>query len=328
VTTKAPHPAESATTPRSSQASAWFSTLRIRTLPAAAVPVVVGAAHAWHSVHADGVVWSLTPHAGFNALAAVAALVSALFIQIGTNLANDYYDHKKGADTPDRAGPTRASASGLIDPRKVRNAAFGAFAAAMLLGAYLVVVGGWPVLVIGLASVAAGLLYTAGPRPLAYNGLGDIFVLVFFGPVAVMGTTYVIDPSRFDEIAIWMPALFVGISLGCLATAILVVNNLRDAPTDAQVGKKTLAVRWGDQAMRIEYSLLLWLAFYLAFAAFSRHHQPRLLLPLAALPLTIVPLRKIWGDLSDRRRLNAALGQTAMVLLAYGLLEAVALYLP
>lgn len=307
---------------------AWFSTLRIRTLPAAAVPVVVGAAHAWRNVHGDGVSWEVSgDHVGFNVAAALFALVSALFIQIGTNLANDYYDHKKGADTPERAGPRRASASGLLDPKSVRNAAFGAFGIAAILGVFLILMGGWPILVIGVAAILAGLLYTAGPKPLAYNGLGDLFVLVFFGPVAVMGTTYVIQPDRFHEIAIWMPALFMGIALGALAAAILVVNNLRDAPTDRAVGKNTLAVRWGDKAMRIEYTLLLGLAFALAYAAYDRHHEVRLLLPLAALPLMVVPLRTIWGNLDDRRVLNPVLGQTALVLLAYGALEAAALVL-
>src|SRR5688500_295665 len=133
----------------------------------------------------------------FQWLPFVAALVAALLIQIGTNLANDYYDHRKGADTPDRAGPRRASASGLLAPAQVRNAAYAAFLLAAAIGLYLVWVGGWPILAVGCAAILSGLLYTAGPAPLGYIGLGELFVLLFFGPVAVMGTTYLQAPDLF-----------------------------------------------------------------------------------------------------------------------------------
>jgi 1,4-dihydroxy-2-naphthoate polyprenyltransferase len=300
-------------------ARSWLSALRIRTLPAAAVPVVVGAVHAWQ-LSRDG----LFP---FTWLPLAAALVCALLIQVGTNLANDYYDHKKGADTPERAGPRRDSASGLLAPRTVRNAAYSVFASAAVLGLYLVWVGGWPILAIGAAALASGILYTAGPKPLGYIGLGDAFVLVFFGPVAVMGTTYLVALDAFASPAVWMPAFFAGLQVGALSTAILVVNNLRDIPTDRKAGKRTLAVRLGERGSRIEYVALVALAFLLQVLAFAQHGEARMLLPLAAAPLAIAPMRRVLGRLDDRTRLNPALGQTALLLLAFGALVAVSLAL-
>lgn len=302
-------------------ASAWLSTLRIRTLPAAAVPVLVGAAHSWH-LAGDG-------YFTFQWLPAIAALVASLFIQVGTNLANDYYDHKKGADTPDRAGPRRASASGLLPPTKVRNAAFLSFLLAAAIGVYLITVGGWAILAIGLAAILSGLLYTAGPKPLGYLGLGDLFVLVFFGPVAVMGTTYLQAGDVFWEtVAIWLPALFLGLEVGALATAIIVVNNLRDLRTDARVGKRTLAVRIGERGTRIEYVLLVAFAFLLAGAGLRMHPEWRLALPLLSLPLALAPMRLVLRRHDDPRALNPALGQTALLLLAFGVLSAIGLAMP
>lgn len=302
--------------------NAWLSTLRVRTLPAAAVPVLVGAAHAWHlSAGPD-------PPFSFHLFAATAALVSALFIQVGTNLANDYFDHRHGTDTPQRAGPRRASASGLLPPRQVRNAALASFGLAAALGLFLILHAGWPVLVIGVLSLLSGWFYTAGPRPLGYLGLGDLFVLVFFGPVAVMGTTYVIAGTAFGQIGVWMPALFLGLEVGLLSTAILVVNNLRDRPTDAETGKRTLAVRIGDRGSQVEYTILVTAAFLLAGLAYKNHPEPRLLLPLVALPFAYAPLRRVWGPLEPRTALNPALGQTALLLLVFGALTVVALLLP
>lgn len=285
----------------------WLSTLRIRTLPAAAVPVLMGAALAWR-VEA------------FALLPALAALAGALLIQIGTNLANDYYDHVKGADTPDRAGPARASATGALKPQAVRNAAFGVFGLAAVVGAYLIWVGGLPILIIGVAAIASGILYTAGPKPLAYVGLGDLFVFVFFGPVAVMGTIYVQAPERFAEPGVWMPGFFWGLAVGALATAILVVNNLRDRPTDERAGKRTLAVRFGDRFARVEYVVALAGAYLLSLLAFQRHADWTQILPLASLPLAIGLTRTVWTHHADRAALNPALGGTARLLLVYGAL--------
>jgi 1,4-dihydroxy-2-naphthoate polyprenyltransferase len=299
---------------------AWLSTLRVRTLPAAAVPVAVGAAHAWHLAEQGRFPFTWGP--------VLAALASALLIQVGTNLANDYYDHRKGADTHDRAGPRRASSSGLLPPAHIRNAAFLSFLLAAAFGAYLIWVGSWPILAIGLAAIASGLLYTAGPRPLGYIGLGELFVVVFFGPVAVMGTTYLVALGSFGDVAVWLPALFLGIEVGLLAAAILVVNNLRDRPTDERAGKRTLAVLLGDRGARIEYVALVVMPFLLVLASLRMHPEWRLALPLASLPLAVPPLRRVLGPLDDRRSLNPALGQTALLLLAFGVLTAIALALP
>ncbi len=287
---------------------AWFSTLRVRTLPAAASPVIVGMALAHHL-------------GGFDFLPALAALVGALLLQVGTNLANDYYDHVKGADTPERAGPTRASASGALAPTLVRNAAYGTFGLAALVGLYLVFHAGWPIFVIGLAGILSGILYTAGPKPLAYVGLGDVFVFVFFGPVAVAGTVFV-QTGTWEWAAVgW------GIALGAIATAILVVNNLRDRPTDTKAGKRTLAVRFGDRFSQLQYTALLALAFVAPFVLGHFADDLWQLLPILSAVTAIPVMKRIWGPLETRQALNPALGGTARVLLLFSLLTALGLLL-
>lgn len=216
----------------------WIQAARPKTLTAALAPVWIGIGYA---------VWQ----GEFSALPALAALVGAILIQVGTNFANDYYDHVRGGDTAERVGPVRVTQAGLIEPVAVRNAAFLTFGAAVAVGVYLVAVGGWPIVVIGLLSVASGLAYTAGPFPLAYNGLGDLFVLVFFGPVAVMGTYWV-------QALEWRGDLLVaGLGVGALSTAILAANNLRDLETDRAAGKRTLPVLLGRGAGRAEYALMV-----------------------------------------------------------------------
>jgi 1,4-dihydroxy-2-naphthoate octaprenyltransferase len=211
---------------------------RPKTLVAAAAPVVVGAGLAAHD-------------ATFAALPALAALAGALLIQIGTNLANDYYDFVRGADTADRVGPARVTQAGLLAPDAVRRAMVLVLVAAMLPGAYLVSIAGWPIVWIGLVSIACAVLYTGGPAPLAYHGLGDVFVFVFFGLVAVGGTYYV--QAGTWPVDVWL----AGAGVGALSTAVLVVNNLRDIETDARAGKRTLAVRLGRGGTQMEYVLLL-----------------------------------------------------------------------
>lgn len=287
---------------------AWLATLRVRTLPAGAAPVLVGAAYAWRID-------------AFALLPALAALAGALLLQIGTNLANDYYDHIKGADTEDRAGPARASATGAIPPGSVRNAAFATFALAGLVGLYLVTVGGLPILVIGLAGILSGLLYTAGPKPLAYVGLGDLFVFVFFGPVAVAGTTYVQSGTWEAGAVAW------GLGAGLLSTAILVVNNLRDRPTDARVGKRTLAVRFGDAFSRWQWTACIAGALALPFVIGHFEDDLWLLLPAAALVPVVPVARLVWKDHDDRRALNPALGGTARVLVVWAVLVSAGLVL-
>jgi 1,4-dihydroxy-2-naphthoate octaprenyltransferase len=213
----------------------WLEATRPRTLPAAVVPVLVGTALAWRAGEA-------------KSGAAAACLGFALLVQIGTNFANDYYDFVKGADTAERVGPRRAVASGLIQPATMRVAMIAVFAAAFVLGLTLLAYGGWPLLVIGVASIACGVAYTGGPYPLAYHGLGDVFVFLFFGLVATATTAFV----QTREVT--AAALVAGAAVGALATNILVANNYRDVETDARAGKRTLLVLWGRGYGRTQFA--------------------------------------------------------------------------
>ena len=280
----------------------WLLAARPKTLTAAVVPVVVGTGLALGQGMA-----SLWP--------ALAALAGAVLIQIGTNLTNDYYDFRKGADTHERVGPTRVTQSGLIAPQTVLVAGAACFALAVVVGVYLVARGGWPFVVIGLASVLAGWAYTGGPYPLGYNGLGDLFVMVFFGLVAVPGTFYA-QALRLVP-AVWPAA----VAIGATGTMILVVNNLRDADTDARAGKHTLVVRFGRRFGRAEYVTLLGvaLAMPVLMVALGWARWPALL-ALLATPLAWPPLSRVLG--TTGAALNPALGTTARFQAAYGLLLA------
>jgi 1,4-dihydroxy-2-naphthoate octaprenyltransferase len=282
----------------------WVLAARPRTLTAAVTPVVVGTAVA-------------ASQGSFRPVPALAALLSAISLQIGTNLANDFHDFERGADTAERVGPRRVTQSGLVPPRTVRAAAIGMFALAFALGIYLTAVGGWPILAVGIASIAAGWAYTGGPWPLGYHGLGDAFVFVFFGLVAVTGTVYV--QAHSVPAAAWIAA----VPVGALATAILVVNNLRDIVTDAKAGKRTLATRIGVGATRAQYVLLLVVAFA-APLFLARGATPWALLPLASLPLAVPPLRLVLRERAAA--LNPALGGTARLQIAYGALLAIGLW--
>ena len=285
----------------------WLMAARPKTLTAAVVPVLVGT--------------GLALGQGMAALwPALAALGGAVMIQIGTNLTNDYYDFRKGADTHERVGPTRVTQSGLIAPSTVLAAGAACFAAAVVVGAYLVTRGGWPFVAIGLASVLAGWAYTGGPYPLGYHGLGDLFVLVFFGLVAVPGTLYAQALQLVP--AVWPAALAVGAT----GTMILVVNNLRDAETDARAGKRTLVVRLGRGFGRAEYLVLLLVALAMPILLFllGWARWPVLLALLAA-PLAWPPLSTVLRDTGAP--LNRALGTTARFQAAYGLLLALGAWL-
>ncbi|MES2962515.1 MAG: 1,4-dihydroxy-2-naphthoate polyprenyltransferase [Bdellovibrionota bacterium] len=249
-----------------SQLTSWLLALRPKTLTAAIVPVVVATA----LVKADGheVIWWVS----------ICAVLSAVFIQIGTNFVNDAIDFHKGADTDQRIGPKRVTQSGLLSSKRVMAGAFVCFAIALALGIPLVVHGGWPIVMIGLVSLAMGYAYTGGPFPLAYKGLGDFFVIVFFGLIAVMGTYYL--HTGFVN----MDSAIAGLQVGLLATVLIAINNLRDAPQDALVGKKTLAVRFGVGFARVEIAVLAIVPFVLGLYWSQADHFNAAILPIVALP--------------------------------------------
>jgi len=285
----------------------WVLAARVPTLPAAIVPILVGSATAW----AAGF---------FRPGAFVAALLASILIQIGTNLANDYFDFRKGADTAGRLGPVRVTQSGLVPPATVRAAAMLTFGLAALLGVYLVTVGGLPILVIGLLSITAGILYTGGPWPLAYHGLGDLTVFIFFGLVAVVGTAYL-------HAGTWLPLAVVNaIPVAALVTAILVINNLRDVDTDRATGKHTQAVRLGRRATRLEYLLLLILAYAVPVVSWLSLGAPAYFwMPWLSLPLAVQLVRKVFTVAG--RPLNAALAGTGRLHLLFGVLFSLAIML-
>lgn len=285
----------------------WLLAARLRTLPVAAAPVAVGTALA--VANGQG-----------HALPACAALLGALLIQIGANFANDVFDFERGADTEARIGPPRAAQLGLLTPRQMKTGTALAFGCAALVGLYLVGVGGWPIALIGILSIAAGLAYTGGPFAFGYHGLGDVAVFAFFGIAAVCGTYYV-------QALTLPPIAFAGsLPIGALATAVLVVNNLRDVDTDRSVGKRTLAVRFGRRMARLEYAGLFVFAYAMLpglwLAGASR---AAMLFPLATVPFAVLLIRTV-STTSDGPTLNTALARTAALevvfaaLLAAGLL--------
>lgn len=298
---------------------AWGMAVRPQTLPAGISPVLVGMAVAI----ADDV---------FAPGPLLAALTGALLIQIGTNLANDYYDAQRGVDTEDRAGFTRVTQAGLIEPARVRTAMFATFAAAIVLGSYLVVVGGIPIVIIGLLSVVAGITYAGGPFPFGSYGLGDLFVFVFFGIIAVTGTYYVQAAAILAEpFPLWIPAetvtldlVITSLSMAGLSTALLVVNNLRDIETDAAAGKRTLAVMIGRTYTRIEFVLMLVLAYLVPVTLVLRGWSPTVLLAWVSLPVAVLVTRMILQE-TDGERLNTALERTGQLLLLYAVLFTVGL---
>lgn len=286
---------------------AWVLATRPKTLPAAIIPVAVGAAVALSA-------------GKFALLPSLAALLGAVLIQIGTNLANDYFDFKSGADNEDRLGPLRVTQAGLLSETAVRNAMIFTFALSALVGSYLVAVGGWPILVIGILSILSGIAYTGGPYPLGYHGLGDLFVFIFFGIVAVTGT-YWVQALEWS----WV-AFAASIPIGLLSVAILVVNNYRDIDTDRVAGKNTLAVRMGEKATRAQWLACVGLSFVIPVAQVIAGGSPWLLLPLAAIPLAVVVGKKF---LTARGRdLNPVLAATAKILVAFGVLYSIGFAIP
>jgi 1,4-dihydroxy-2-naphthoate polyprenyltransferase len=286
----------------------WLMASRPRTLPAAVAPVLVGTAFAGFE------------HV-FHPLRFLAALLGALFIQVGTNLSNDYSDARRGADAEDRLGPVRVTAGGLVPPRQVLIATYVSFGIAVLFGIYLIVVAGWILLVIGAASILAGVAYTGGPKPYGYEGLGEVFVFLFFGIVAVTGSYYVQTTHLNWE------AFALAVPVGLLASGILVVNNIRDIDSDRRAGKRTLAVRLGRRRTRVMFAVIVYLAFLLTPVTWAFGPTTAwLLLPWLTLPLAASLVRTVHNRV-DGPSLNAALAQSGMLQLTFCMLLSAGLLL-
>jgi len=287
----------------------WVDAARPKTLAAAFVPVLVGAS----------IVWSET--STLHWAATLIALFCAFLIQIGTNFANDYFDFIKGADTHERIGFIRATASGLVPAKTMLYATIACMTLAFILGLYLVWIGGWVVLAIGIASLIFGILYTGGPYPLGYNGLGDVFVFIFFGIVAVM-TTYYINTLEWSESSFW-----AALAVGALSTNILVVNNLRDIEQDKKAGKKTLGVLFGENLLKWEYTLMILLAFAIPpHFHFQLGYNLWVYLPFLVLPLAFSLVRTIWIE-KEKVKLNSVLEKTAQFMILFCVLFSVGLIL-
>jgi 1,4-dihydroxy-2-naphthoate octaprenyltransferase len=280
--------------------NAWLLAIRPRTLPAAAAGVLMGSALAWR----DGF---------FRLDAVLVCLLVALLLQIGSNLANDVFDFQRGTDTPERLGPVRVTQAGLLTPSQVQAGMAVAFALAALLGLYLAWLGGWPILLLGIAAILSAIAYTGGPFPLGYYGLGDLFVFIFFGLASVAGTYYV--QAGFVSAAAW----WMSIPPGLMITAILVVNNLRDLENDRKAGKHTLAVFLGQEGTKAQYVVCMLAAYLLLPLAASLGVIPWLaLLAWASLPLAIRATRVVLTQ--QGRALNAALAGTGQTTLFFSIL--------
>jgi 1,4-dihydroxy-2-naphthoate polyprenyltransferase len=286
----------------------WMMAARPKTLPAGIAPVLVGTALAGY-MHV------------FHPLRFVAALLGSILIQVGTNLSNDYSDARRGADTADRLGPVRVTAGGLVPPRQVLIATYVTFGLAILCGVYLVAVAGWQLLLIGVASILAGVLYTGGPKPYGYEGLGELFVFLFFGVAAVAGS-YFVQMSDFS----W-ESLALSVPVGLIASALLVVNNTRDIETDRRANKRTLAVRLGRRRARLMYAAMIYLAYPLALVTWVFGPlKPWLLLCWLTIPIAASVVR-IVSTHTDGPSLNGALARTGRLQLAFCVLLSVGLLL-
>lgn len=291
---------------RPGQIQVWINAIRPKTLPAGILPVVIGSALAYSDKK-------------FAMLPALVALICAILIQITTNFINEIYDHRKGADTPDRLGPVRAVATGLIPEKTMIRVSIAVVVVTFILGLYLVVRGGLPVLLIGIVSLVLAWAYTGGPFPLAYKGLGDIFVFIFFGVVAVTCTYYV------QSMELSGASFVASISPGALATNILGINNIRDIPTDTKVNKRTLAVRIGAENARRLYVLLTASAFIAPLLLYFEGYGLWVLLPFLSLPLGISIVSKLYK--MSGKELNELLGATGKLMTIHGFLLSVGLIL-
>ncbi|MEI6847368.1 MAG: 1,4-dihydroxy-2-naphthoate polyprenyltransferase [Chlorobiaceae bacterium] len=292
--------------PLFSQLKAWMLAIRPKTLPAGAIPVVLGSALA----AADG---------SFHILPAFIALICALGIQVATNFINEIYDFRKGADTADRLGPTRTVAAGIISEKKMIKVSVGLVVVVFLLGLYLVYVAGWPIFVVGALSLLFAWAYTGGPYPIAYSGLGDLFVFIFFGLVAVGGTYYV------QAHTLHYPVLLAAVAPGAFSVNILLVNNIRDIATDRKVGKMTLPARIGGEYSRSIYVALTVVAYLVPLLLWlnDNHYSLFGLLSLFSLPLAVRMIRELYA--SEGRELNNVLAGTGKLMTLHGFLFAVGL---
>jgi 1,4-dihydroxy-2-naphthoate octaprenyltransferase len=288
-----------------SKVKIWINSTRPKTLWAAVGPVLIGTTLAF-----DG--------GGFHAITFLATLAAAVLIQIGTNLSNDYFDFVKGADTEERTGPIRATQAGLVSPVSMLRASVGVFGLAAIFGFYLISRGGWPIMVVGVLSILSGILYTAGPLPLGYLGLGDLFVLLFFGPVAV-GGTYYLQTHSINAIVI-----IAGLAPGLISTAILAVNNLRDRQTDKAAGKKTLVVRLGRGFGIFEYiaCVVATSVIPVVLCWFTKGHYG-CLISLIALFFAWKSIHAVYSKGDDATMCNQVLGDTGGFLVLFSILFSV-----
>ena len=288
--------------PKEKPANPWLLATRPKTLCAGICPVLLGTAIAYL-------------HGSFHLWSAILCLLGSILIQIGTNFANDYYDFVKGADTEDRLGPTRATQAGLVTPQQMKQATIFIFIAASICALLLALRGGYPMVILLLVSIISGIAYTGGPFPLGYNGLGDLFAFIFFGPVATAGTYYV------QSLSLPIELIWAGFIPGGFSVALISINNMRDIPTDSQVGKRTLAVLLGRTFARLEYTLALLMAFILPFFLWFQNLQQPLYLSLSLLALfpIISPLKTVWAS-EEGPPLNEALGNTGKTLFIHTIL--------
>ena len=288
---------------KTSKFQSWILASRPKTLLAAVVPVVIGSALAFNI-------------GKFSFTAALVALMCSILIQVATNFVNDLYDHLHGADTEERVGPQRALATGLISVSEMKSGIILTFASAFLLGLYLVYIGGWIILLVGVLSIIAGIAYTAGPYPLAYNGLGDYFVFIFFGVVGTVGTFYV-QANQLHPLA-----FFASIPVGALITNILVVNNYRDIEQDRAASKFTLAVKYGEAFARYQYTFLMAVSYLVPITSYFIFDQNIfILLPLITVPLGIKLIKMIYT--LKGTELNKTLELTAKFSALFGFLFAI-----
>ncbi len=286
----------------------WILAFRLKTLTAAFVPILVATALVYFE------------QGSLNYKLSLLALLSAVFIQIATNLFNDAIDFKKGADSNTRVGPKRVTQSGLIGQKSVFMAGFIFCILAAVCGLPLVIVGGTPILILGLISLAMGYLYTGGPYPLAYKGLGDLFVILFFGLAAVCGTYFIHTGG------VSLASVIAGLQIGFLSTVLIAINNLRDSKEDQKVNKLTLAVRFGATFTRIEVLFLYLFTFLLCIYWFLNNAQPAVYLCLITLPMALMLIKKLWVT-EPGPVYNSYLARAALIHLVYGVLFSIGLIL-